>query len=46
MDRSRPLWQFTLFTGPKSGEVGLYGKGASRGARRQGGTVLANSISI
>ena len=44
MDRSRPLWQFTLFTGLKSGEVGLYGKVHHAALDGKGGTVLANSI--
>ncbi len=44
MDRTRPLWQFTLFTGLKSGEVGLYGKVHHAALDGKGGTVLANSI--
>jgi len=44
MDRSRPLWQFTLFTGLRSGEVGLYGKVHHAALDGKGGTVLANSI--
>ena len=44
MDRSQPLWQFTVFTGLASGEVGFYGKVHHAALDGKGGTVLANSI--
>lgn len=44
LDRKRPLWQFTLFTGYKTGEVGVYAKVHHAALDGQGGTVLANSI--
>ena len=44
MDRERPLWQFTLFTGLAAGEVGFYGKVHHAALDGKGGTVLANSI--
>ena len=44
LDRARPLWQFTLFTGLATGEVGFYGKVHHAALDGKGGTVLANSI--
>ena len=44
LDRTQPLWQFTVFTGLKSGEVGFYGKVHHAALDGKGGTVLANSI--
>jgi diacylglycerol O-acyltransferase / wax synthase len=44
MDRSQPLWQFTVFTGLATGEVGFYGKVHHAALDGKGGTVLANSI--
>ena len=44
LDRSRPLWQFTIFTGLATGEVGFYGKVHHAALDGKGGTVLANSI--
>jgi len=44
MDRARPLWQFTIFTGLSTGDVGFYGKVHHAALDGQGGTVLANSI--
>ncbi len=44
LDRSRPLWQFTIFTGLSTGEVGFYGKVHHAALDGKGGTVLANSI--
>ena len=44
MDRARPLWQFTIFTGLATGEVGFYGKVHHAALDGKGGTVLANSI--
>jgi len=44
LDRSRPLWQFTVFTGLATGEVGFYGKVHHAALDGKGGTVLANSI--
>ena len=44
LDRARPLWQFTIFTGLATGEVGFYGKVHHAALDGKGGTVLANSI--
>lgn len=44
LDRSRPLWQFTIFSGLATGEVGFYGKVHHAALDGKGGTVLANSI--
>jgi len=44
LDRSRPLWQFTIFTGLSTGEVGFYAKVHHAALDGKGGTVLANSI--
>jgi diacylglycerol O-acyltransferase / wax synthase len=44
LDRSKPLWQFTVFTGLATGEVGFYGKVHHAALDGKGGTVLANSI--
>ncbi len=44
LDRSKPLWQFTIFTGLATGEVGFYGKVHHAALDGKGGTVLANSI--
>ncbi len=44
LDRSRPLWQFTIFTGLSTGDVGFYGKVHHAALDGKGGTVLANSI--
>ena len=44
LDRSRPLWQFTLFSGLATGEVGFYAKVHHAALDGKGGTVLANSI--
>ena len=44
LDRSRPLWQFTLFSGLNTGEVGFYAKVHHAALDGKGGTVLANSI--
>ncbi len=44
LDRSQPLWQFTVFSGLKSGEIGFYGKVHHAALDGKGGTVLANSI--
>lgn len=44
LDRSQPLWQFTVFSGLKTGEIGFYGKVHHAALDGKGGTVLANSI--
>ena len=44
LDRAQPLWQFTVFSGLKSGEIGFYGKVHHAALDGKGGTVLANSI--
>ena len=44
LDRAQPLWQFTIFSGLKSGDVGFYGKVHHAALDGKGGTVLANSI--
>ena len=44
LDRARPLWQFTLFSGLATGEVGFYAKVHHAALDGKGGTVLANSI--
>lgn len=44
LDRARPLWQFTIFTGLATGEVGFYGKVHHAALDGKGGTVLANSL--
>lgn len=44
LDRSRPLWQFTIFSGLSTGEVGFYAKVHHAALDGKGGTVLANSI--
>jgi diacylglycerol O-acyltransferase / wax synthase len=44
MDRSRPLWQFTVFDGLKTGQIAFYGKVHHAALDGKGGTVLANSI--
>ena len=44
LDRTQPLWQFTVFSGLKTGEIGFYGKVHHAALDGKGGTVLANSI--
>lgn len=44
LDRSQPLWQFTIFSGLKTGEIGFYGKVHHAALDGKGGIVLANSI--
>ena len=44
LDRSQPLWQFTIFSGLKTGEIGFYGKVHHAALDGKGGMVLANSI--
>lgn len=44
LDRSQPLWQFTIFSGLSTGEVGFYAKVHHAALDGKGGTVLANSI--
>jgi diacylglycerol O-acyltransferase len=44
LDRSQPLWQFTIFSGLKAGEIGFYGKVHHAALDGKGGMVLANSI--
>ncbi len=44
LDRSQPLWQFTVFSGLKTGEIGFYGKVHHAALDGKGGIVLANSI--
>lgn len=44
MDRSRPLWQFTVFDGLADGRVAFYGKVHHAALDGQGGVVLANAI--
>ena len=44
LDRTHPLWQFTIFSGLSSGEIGFYAKVHHAALDGKGGTVLANSI--
>ncbi len=44
LDRSQPLWQFSVFSGLKTGEIGFYGKVHHAALDGKGGIVLANSI--
>ncbi|TAG46183.1 MAG: wax ester/triacylglycerol synthase family O-acyltransferase [Betaproteobacteria bacterium] len=44
MDRAKPLWQFTVFDGLKTGQIAFYGKVHHAALDGQGGIVLANSI--
>jgi diacylglycerol O-acyltransferase / wax synthase len=44
MDRSRPLWQFTVFDGLQDGRVAFYGKVHHAALDGKGGVVLANAI--
>ncbi len=44
MDRSRPLWQFTIFDGLADGRVAFYGKVHHAALDGKGGVVLANAI--
>jgi diacylglycerol O-acyltransferase / wax synthase len=44
MDRSRPLWQFTVFDGLADGRVAFYGKVHHAALDGKGGVVLANAI--
>ena len=44
LDRAHPLWQFTIFSGLSSGEIGFYAKVHHAALDGKGGTVLANSI--
>lgn len=44
MDRSRPLWQFTIFEGLADGRVAFYGKVHHAALDGKGGVVLANAI--
>ncbi|TAG84390.1 MAG: wax ester/triacylglycerol synthase family O-acyltransferase [Burkholderiales bacterium] len=44
MDRSRPLWQFTVFDGLEAGHIAFYGKVHHAALDGQGGVVLANAI--
>jgi WS/DGAT/MGAT family acyltransferase len=44
LDRSRPLWEFVVFDGLKSGQVGFYSKIHHAALDGKGGTVLANAV--
>ncbi len=44
LDRSQPLWQFTMFDGLASGEIALYAKIHHAALDGQGGVVLASAI--
>jgi diacylglycerol O-acyltransferase / wax synthase len=44
MDRSRPLWQFIVFDGLKTGQIAFYGKVHHAALDGKGGIVLANAI--
>jgi diacylglycerol O-acyltransferase / wax synthase len=44
MDRARPLWQFTVFEGLKSGQIAFYAKVHHAALDGKGAMVLANSI--
>lgn len=44
LDRSRPLWEFVLFTGLKSGQAGFYTKIHHAALDGQGAIVLAQAL--
>ncbi len=44
LDRSRPLWEFFVITGLKSGQAALYTKAHHAGMDGQGGIAVAQSI--
>lgn len=44
LDRDRPLWQFTVIDGLKSGEVGLYAKIHHAALDGQGGIAVAQAL--
>ena len=44
IDRSKPLWEFYIFDGLASGEIGFYSKIHHATLDGQAGTVLANAI--
>jgi diacylglycerol O-acyltransferase / wax synthase len=44
MDRTRPLWQFTVFDGLQDGRIAFYGKVHHAALDGKGGVVLANAI--
>ena len=44
IDRARPLWEFYIFDGLASGEIGFYSKIHHATLDGQAGTVLANAI--
>ena len=44
LDRSRPLWEFSIIDGLKSGEVALYAKVHHAGVDGQAGIALAQAI--
>lgn len=44
LDRSRPLWEFYVFTGLKSGQIGFYSKIHHAALDGQGAIVLATAL--
>lgn len=44
LDRSKPLWEFVVIEGLKSGEIGFYAKIHHAALDGKGGTALANAV--
>jgi diacylglycerol O-acyltransferase / wax synthase len=44
LDRGRPLWQFTVIDGLRSGQIAVYGKLHHAGMDGQGGVALAQAV--